>query len=147
MYMLRLQDLPDGAIVQLYYRAYEEEYGIQKPHFETYIITFNNGCIFFSNVEYEYQDNFSLELNNKSEWRYYNPRDINNINNFGFDRKYIIVYGIYILEDTINKKQESYSLKPHRKLNIYTTKCIYDEDIKEISEDELQTYNNRYKYY
>lgn len=146
--MLRLQDLPDGAIVQLYYRSYDNDWynNITKPRFATYIITFNDGCIFFSNVESNYEDNFSLKLNEESEWMHYNPKDINNLNNFGFNRKYVIVYGIYTLNDTINKKKESYTFKKLRKLNIYTTKCIYDEDIKEISENEIQTYNryNRY---
>lgn len=148
--MLRLQDLPDGAIVQLYYRSYEQGYSITRPYFATYIITFNDGCVFFSNVESKYEDNFSLELYKETKWKHYNPRDINNLINFGFDKKYIIVYGIYILEDTNNKEKESYSLKPHKKMNIYHTKCIYDKDIKEISEDEIQAYsrwyNNRFGY-
>lgn len=78
---------------------------------------------------------------------HFDPIDINNLNNFGFDKKYIIVYGIYIFLNSNNKKKVSYSMKGKYKMNIYNTKCIYQEDISEIAEDEIQTYNNRYKYY
>lgn len=66
MYMLRLQDLPEGAIVQLYYRGYEQGYGYSKPMFRTYIISFNDNTIFFSNVESKYEDNFGFYLNQKA---------------------------------------------------------------------------------
>lgn len=147
MYMLRLQDLPEGAIVQLYYRGYEQGYGYSKPMFRTYIISFNDNTIFFSNVESKYEDNFGFYLNQKAQYMHFDPTDINNLNNFGFDKKYIIVYGIYIFLNSNNKKKVSYSMKGKYKMNIYNTKCIYQEDISEIAEDEIQTYNNRYKYY
>lgn len=147
MYMLRLQDLPDGAIVQLYYRSYEEGYGISKPYFRTYIISFNDNTIFFSNVESNYDSNFSLNLHQKQQWKHFDPYEQNNLNNFGFDKKYIIVYGIYTFEDSNNKEKLSYSFKNMYKMNIYHTKCIYQEDISKIAEDEIQTYNERYKYY
>ncbi len=147
MYMLRLQDLPDGAIVQLYYRSYEEGYGRSKPRFRTYIISFNDNTIIFSNVESKYEGNFSFYLNQTAQYIHFDPTDINNINNFGFDKNYIIVYGIYTFDDSNNKVKMPYSMNGKYKMNIYNTKCIYQEDISKIAEDEIQAYNRRYKYY
>lgn len=143
----KLQDLPDGTIIQLYYRSYEQGYySFTKPMFRTYIISFNSDVIFFSSVESKYEDNFSINLYQETTWKHFDPTDINNLNNFGFNKKYIIVYGIYTFVDSNNKIKMPYSINKQYKLNIYNTKCIYYEDISKIAEDEIQAYNKRYRY-
>lgn len=143
--MLRLQDLSDGTIIQLFYRTKMYDNYYMKPYCKTYIISFNDDCIFFSNVNGCNEGNFSFMMNNKEKMYHYNPSDINNIQNFGFDEKYIIVYGIYVLDNTKTKEKEKYSYK-RSKLKIYKPKCIYSKDITKEWENDCEIYSRKKNY-